>query len=325
MSSERILVTGGCGFIGTNLVIELLQKGFSDVTILDRAPRRPDSTDLNGRVELVEMDLNSPRLSQFVAQRKFTTVIHLAAIHYIPYCNSHAGETWEVNVKGTQALLQACVSHGVECLFLASSAAVYKPAPGAHTETDRLGPTDIYGLAKLTNERQVQNFASRSNSRFVIGRIFNAVGRYETNPHLVPEVIKRLRVSSRIEIGNTASKRDYIHVRDICRAIVTMTFRREPGVHVVNIGTGNAYDALEVIQLLAKIMDKLITLQPSQKHMRPVDRPMLKADRAKLKLEYGWEPVYTLEEALRDALEDNPSLPRERTEFRSVPEDRGAG
>lgn len=300
----RIVITGGCGFIGTNLVGLLIEKGFSCLTIVDRVLRwRFNGHRVPPRgIEFLELDIRSPEFARELTRIRPAVVVHLAGIHYIPYCNEHPSEAWSVNVKGTQAVLDAALASGVERFFLASTAAVYERSSNPHAETDRLGPEDIYGLCKLTNERQVRAAAVGSRCEFAIGRIFNAVGAYETNPHLIPEILVRLKSRRRIEIGNAESKRDYVHVKDVSTAIFKMVSQTHSQVDVCNIGTGKSWSAVEVLGTLSTILEERIECVSSEKHQRRVDRPILVADNSKIRHEYGWEPQQTFEQALRDAL-----------------------
>src|SRR5262249_45889154 len=143
----------------------------------------------------------------------------------------------------------------------------------------------------------------QSHCRFAIGRIFNVVGPYETNPHLIPEILKRLKTSRRIEIGNVESERDYVHVEDVSRAIVRMIQGIDSSLDICNIGTGQSWNALQVLQVLSTILGENIECAPSARYKRRVDRPMLAADIRKIKRDYGWEPEHSFERALRDALQ----------------------
>ena len=305
MKDGRILITGGCGFVGTNLVALLIEKGLSHLTIVvDRVLRWRLSGHLTTPkgIEFLELDIRSSGFAKALAKIKPATVVHLAGIHYIPYCNEHSSEAWSVNVKGTQSVLDAAVACGVERFFLASTAAVYQSSSKPHAEADKLGPMDLYGLCKLTNEPQVSGAAARSRCEFAIGRIFNAVGAYETNPHLIPDILERLKSGRRIEVGNAESKRDYVHVKDVSSAILRMVFNLHSQIDVCNIGTGTSWSALEVVQVLSSLLGDKVECVPSERHRRRIDRPVLTADIRKIKRDYGWAPEYTFEQALRDAL-----------------------
>lgn len=301
---ERILITGGCGFIGTNLTLELIDSGYSNITIVDVSPRvRWDPKAWSNRsIDLVQMDIRSKELVALLRRRGVTTVIHLAAIHYIPYCDQNPSEAWSVNVDGTQAVLDASLDAGVRRFFMASTAAVYKSSLEAHTEDSALEAMDIYGKTKLKNEEQVRIAANKDGLCASIGRIFNVAGAYETNPHLIPAIIERAKTSRRVKIGNSESKRDYIHARDVSRAVISITFGAEQPLEICNIGTGKAYSAPQIIGLLSGVLGEKIDFLSAPKLQRVVDRPMLRADITRIVSRFGWQPVYSLQQALADAI-----------------------
>jgi UDP-glucose 4-epimerase len=303
MNAQRILITGGCGFVGSNLVRRLIAEDRYVITVVDNLSRGKHSNlgELARRVEMLELDINSPDLDGIFQSRNFAVVVHLSAIHYIPYCESHPTETCRTNIEGTQAVLDLSIKYGVKRFFLASSGAVYASAEKPHKETDDLSPLDIYGLTKITNESQVKLAARKGDCSFIIGRIFNVIGPGETNPHLVPELIERAKQSKCIEVGNVQSKRDYIHVADVCEAIRTLTLSARSQVATFNIGTGKPYDVVEVIECLSHVMGTKLEYKSTVRFSRKVDRPLLEADISRIQAEYGWRPRFTLEDGIRDA------------------------
>jgi UDP-glucose 4-epimerase len=304
LKQENILITGGCGFVGLHVIDELIAKGYKRISVLDNFFRAAKSFIKSKPVEVIECDIRSKGvLKTIFTGKKFSTVIHLAAIHYIPYCNQNPEETIAVNVNGTQNVLDAAAETGVKRFFLASSAAVYANLDRAFREEDPAEPLDIYGLTKLTNEYQARVASIDSSCLFAIGRLFNAVGAYETNPHLVPELVKRVKESSLIEIGNADPKRDYVHVKDIASGIVALTFQNSSRFDVLNIGSGKCYSVLDVVDGLSKLMNKKLEAVPNPKYMRKVDRALLLADISKMKIKFHWTPKYSLLDALGDALE----------------------
>src|SRR5262249_50082592 len=144
-------------------------------------------------VTLCETDLRDGRMVEKVVQDTHPDfVIHLAALHFIPYCNAHPLETLQVNVVGTQNLLEALRPCPPASLVIASSAAVYPIRDHANTEESQIGPTDIYGLTKWTNEQQLQLFARQVTTRCAAARLFNVFGPHETNPHVIPEIVDQM-------------------------------------------------------------------------------------------------------------------------------------
>jgi len=317
MSNSRILVTGGCGFIGTHVVKALLSQGYRDITVIDNL--------LNGKrefldwigassVNLLPLDITDPRTFEVVTEGSFEACIHLAALHYIPYCDAHPMQTCRVNVEGTQNILSACVAGGIGRFFHASTAAVYRPSDTPHHETDALQPVDIYGISKLSNEEQVRLAARTSDCLFAVGRLFNAVGAYETNPHLIPQILRRLRSSSEIEIGNLTPRRDYIHVADVADAILAMIFGTTKSFDIRNIGSGRSYSVSEVVDCIGETKRTEIRLIPSSKYIRAVDRPVLQSNNQGMLIDYGWRPKRSLRDAIAEAIDfDRTIAPFELT------------
>ena len=162
--SETVLVTGGAGFIGVPTVSRLLEQGHQVVVVDNYAVGSRDRLDhlVNdpanaGRLDIVELDLrDAVATAKAVADIAPNKVIHLAAHHFIPFCKAHPAETINVNVSGTQNLLDALLPVQPERLLFASTADVYTPAPVPHIEHDTTEPDNIYGMSKLMGEKLME-------------------------------------------------------------------------------------------------------------------------------------------------------------------------
>ena len=109
-------------------------------------------------------------------------VVHLAAIHFVPYCNENPSKTLKVNVVGTQNVLNCCLKTGVQGILFTSSAAVYPMVDRALSEDEPPGPKDIYGLSKLLGEMLLINFCSLHRMQCAITRLFNVYGPRDEFP-----------------------------------------------------------------------------------------------------------------------------------------------
>jgi UDP-glucose 4-epimerase len=185
----RILLTGGAGFIGSAVIREL-QAHMHEIYVVDNLSfgnrafiSVPDHC-------FFKEDIRSrERLAGIFREVQPDWVIHLAAIHFIPYCNENPFESSNINVQGTMNVLDAVEgTSSVKKVFFASTAAVYPAFDSATREDHRLDPLDIYGLSKLVGERLVNEFYLKTGITAVICRFFNAFGPNETNPHLIPEI-----------------------------------------------------------------------------------------------------------------------------------------
>jgi len=220
---NRSLVTGGAGFIGSELVRQLLQEG-EEVVVVDNFTfgRRSNLAESAG-LKVVEADLRKPQQLQKVFDRYTPQkVYHMAALHFIPYCLSHPQETLRVNVEGTLNVLEQCKEHQVQVVVFASTAAIYGIGDQPHSEEEPTEPIEIYGLSKSFGEELLRNFHRDTDIPCAVARLFNGYGLRETNPHVIPDILKQLPQSNQVRLGNTGPKRDFVHTADISRALRRM-------------------------------------------------------------------------------------------------------
>src|SRR3990172_11074954 len=165
-------------------------------------------------------------------------VIHLAAMHFIPDCNSDPAACLQINVIGTENVLAACRVGRVRRVLVTSSVAVYPISDEANREIDPADPYDVYGESKLVNELQARRFCLETGIDTVAVRLSNVYGPRETNPHVVPEIMSQLRAgASAVRLGNIDPMRDFIYTRDAAEGFAALTFNPLPaGFHIVNLG-----------------------------------------------------------------------------------------
>jgi UDP-glucose 4-epimerase len=242
-------------------------------------------------------------------------VFHLAALHFIPHCNANPAQTLQVNVVGTQNLLEACRRHQPEKVIIASTAAVYSIRDRANGEEDEACPIDIYGLSKWMNEKQLELYATHTNTRCCAARLFNIFGPGETNAHVVPELMDQVAAGEgEIAVGNIKPKRDYVYVTDAARALLIMAEKCAHAFRVYNVGTGKEHSVEEIIEELSRISGRTLKLSVDAERVRSSDRLHLLCDLARTSGELGWLPQFTLESGLRalwqhrTALQEKPHV-----------------
>jgi UDP-glucose 4-epimerase len=286
------------------LVRDLLADG-DDVLVFDNftTGRRALLPQTTTGLQIVEGDITSGNvLVRTLLDWQPDVVFHLAAIHFIPYCNTHPMETLRVNTEGTQAVLCACRRARAKRIILASSAAVYPIATSPQAETDPTGPCDFYGLSKRFAEDLVIRFHRDTGIPCGIARLFNIFGPRETNPHVIPHILEQVAVSDEIELGNVNTKRDFVHVADVSAALRAMANWEGLGETIFNVGTGNAYSIREVVETCARIVGRSLHIDVQDHLLRKTDRPNLTGDITSISRDLGWRPNYDLEAGLRALL-----------------------
>ena len=294
----KTLVTGGAGFIGC-AVIDKLQREGDEIFVIDNLSfgkrafiQIPDS-------HFFEADiLDEHKIDSIFHAIRPDRVIHLAAVHFIPYCNQHPYESSNINIRGTIHVLNACQKYNVKKVFFASTAAVYPIYNVAVSETNPTGPMDIYGLSKLTGEHLCNEFHLQTEIPVVICRFFNAFGPNETNPHLIPEIQNQVNAGLRkIKLGNLTPKRDFIHTSDMANAVHSLMSYNNPGIDIYNLGRGIEYSVTEIVDAFSRQLGEQIEIEVDEARVRKVERMHLLADVSKLK-STGWQPLIGIDEGI---------------------------
>ena len=200
-------------------------------------------------------------------------------------------------------MLDSCHQSSVPHFVFASSGAVYVSTDELCTEESTcLQPLEVYGESKLSGEQMVRAFHESTGISTTILRLFNAIGRNETNPHVVPHIFESLQRADVISLGNMAPRRDYIDTRDVADAIVAVAESPRRS-RVYNVGTGVAVSVEDLLVMLRRILGRPIEVVQEPSRLRPSERMVLAADIRKIHRETGWTPRLSLDDTLRDLVE----------------------
>lgn len=301
-----ILVTGGAGYIGSHVALELLSKN-EEIVIIDNMQKGHKSAILGGK--FYKGDIRDREFMDEVFSRNdISAVIHFAA-------NSLVGESvtvplkyYDNNVYGTQCLLEKMVEYGVKHIVFSSTAATYgEPERIPIQETDRTLPTNPYGDTKLAIERMLRWCNEAYGIKSVCLRYFNAAGAHKSGmigedhrpeTHLVPIVMeaalgKREYVQifgDDYDTPDGTCIRDYIHVSDLAKAhiLALESLRAGNGSKVYNLGNGEGFSVKEVIECARKVTGREIKSVISPR--RAGDPAVLVASSDRIRKELGWSP-----------------------------------
>lgn len=263
----KILVTGGGGFVATNLLRELSSKGFSKSQILavDRAfPFRSDSQKYS---RVIEGDLSSKLfIADLLAEHEFTHVFHLAANSDIRASSSNPSLEVRDTFSTTANLAASLVANKrrLECLMFASSSAVFGNADAPISDSTPKSPVSAYGWMKLASEALLSSFSEQIANRVVIYRFPNVVGRFSTHGvihDLCKQAIAEPPYLSVLGDGNQS--KPYVLADELVRAIVTLEFGESGsrGLHKKNLGPSDTATVRFIAEAVLEALDLKIPMR----------------------------------------------------------------
>jgi nucleoside-diphosphate-sugar epimerase len=303
----RVLVTGGAGFIGSNLVDELLQRGH-DVVVLDNfsTGRRQNLASWNGDVELIEGELRSyERVSNAV--RGCELVFHQGALPSVPRSVQDPITSNEVNINGTLNVLLASRDAGVRRVVFASSSSIYGDLPGLpRVESMPVGPAAPYAVSKLAAEQYCAVANKVYGLETVALRYFNVFGRrQDPNSHysaVIPKFITAMLDGRQPTIfGDGEQLRDFTHISNVVNANMLAAEVPAAAGHVFNIGNGKPRSLNELVAALNQVLGT--DIEPNYAERRPGDVRQSWADVSLARAVMGYETAVGFEEGLAITVE----------------------
>ncbi len=309
-TNQKMLVLGGAGYIGSHLCKLLAKSGFN-VVVFDNL-----STGHAPAVQwgpLVEGDiLNTADLAKVFAEHgPFDGVFHFCAKSVVADSSRQPDEYYRNNLTGTLNVLDQMVLTGHQRLVFSSSAAVYGTGAGTPIkESQPQQPINPYGQSKKMVEQILQDYQQAFGLNSVSLRYFNACGadddadigeRHVCETHLIPNILKSLLTDSPLKLqvfGNTyptpdgTCVRDYVHVTDLVAAhlLAFEYLSQQQGAFAFNLGYGEGFSVLQVIDAVEQVTDKQVTYQ--MVGPRAGDPPMLVANAESAKSVLNWQPEF---------------------------------
>ncbi len=306
------LVTGGAGFIGSNLVAELLRRNWRVRVLENFSTGKRSHLDRvlaaaqANTFELVEGDIRN-RDDCLNACREVEYVFHQAALRSVPRSVDDPSATNEVNVLGTLNVLQAAVKAGVRRFVYASSSSAYGDTSVSPQQEDhRPGPISPYAVSKLAGEHYCVSFYQVYGLETVSLRYFNVFGPHQDPESkysaLIPAFIQQVSRGEPLEVhGDGLQSRDFTYVGDVVQANLLAAQAANVAGQVFNIACGRSHTVLDVGETIVRIMGR----DPGRRHTEPRqgDVRHTRADISRAQRSLGFEPRTDLEEGLRRAVE----------------------
>jgi len=298
---ERVLITGGAGFIGGHLAHALVDEEF-EVTCLDNLSMGKRENVPVG-AQFVEGDVRDRSLTERLAAEA-DVVFHLAAVVAVRASVDRFYEDAENNIMGTLSMLDACKGSPVRKFLFASSMAVYGESTGLMAEDYPVHPISPYGIAKLAGEEYVRNICQTLGIDSVLLRYFNAYGTKQTfTPYVgvITIFIKRLLAGKPITIFGTGEQiRDYVSVKDLVQASVLAVTKNTAG-ETINVASGVVRTVNEIAQML---IDELAPgTAPRYGAPQPGEIFRSEPDITKARFLLGYQPEGDLGQELRGIID----------------------
>ena len=305
---ETYLVTGGAGFIGSNIVEELVKKGNCKVKVIDNfiTGKRENIIPFLSNIELIEEDIRDIEAVK-KAMKGVDYVLHQAALRSVPKSVDNPVLTNNINVNGTLNVLLAAKEAGVKRVVYASSSSVYGDCETFPEKEDFVPrPISPYAVSKLTGEYYGYTFSKTYALEVVSLRYFNVFGPRQ-NPEskysaVIPAFISRM-IDGKPPIieGDGEQSRDFTYVDNVVAANLSAAKAQDVSGQVFNIACNTSYSVLDIVRHLNKFLGK--DFKPEFAPLRKGDARKTMADISKMKKLLNLEPKVNFESGLKKTLE----------------------
>ncbi len=306
----NVLVTGGCGFIGSNLVKHLRRARpdwkLVNLDKLTYAGNLETLADLEADKQhvFVRGDVGNRELVELIMrEHRIDAVMHLAAESHVDRSILGPEVFVQTNVHGTQVLLEASRQAGVKRFLMVSTDEVYGSLgpEGAFTEASPLQPSSVYSASKASADLIALSYGHTFGLDVVVTRCSNNYGRYQFPEKLIPlMVVNALHDRPLPVYGDGANVRDWLHVEDHCSALLLALENGRAG-HVYNIGGGAERKNIEIVQGILSMLGKPDSLIKYVKD-RPGHDRRYAIDPTKMRTELGWKAAHSFEAGLSDTV-----------------------
>ena len=312
MRNERILITGGSGFIGSHIVRRLIAEGHMPHVIARSRKSLWRLKDRKGKYQVHSGDLAKPnQIDAIIAKVEPTVVYHLASYGVIQ------GQTdptilQQINVDATIQLLESCLRlKQVPHVIHTGSCFEYGSQTKRITERSLVKPETAYAASKAASTAYAQYYALSKQLPVTILRPFTAYGPFEDRNRLLPTLLLAAFYNTRPEISNPKPVRNFIYVEDVARAYLAVTGQSTTYGEIYNVCTQQQYSIGEMVEKVANITGQSLQPRYNKALMRAYEPTNWLASYAKLHAATGWKPNYSITRGIRSAyawLQDHADL-----------------
>lgn len=287
---KEILVTGSSGFIGNYLVPQLLHQNYKVFGISKRKQKSFKN--------FISSSMDISNITNSKLQNNFSKIIHMAALSDVDYCNLNPSKCYEINVNGTQKILEIARKKDAEFIFLSSSHVYGNSKKIPLSETESSLPLSHYASSKKMGEILCETYSLTYGLNIRIARIFSVYGPNSSKSNLVFNIINQVIHNSQITLGNITPKRDFIFIDDVITGLLDIVNSKKKGYNVYNLGTGKSTSIVDLINLVLNFSNKKMRVISKKDKIRKNDVLDVCANISKMNSHFNWKPQVSLKKGL---------------------------
>lgn len=299
---RKYLVTGGSGFIGSNLVKRLVDDGKKVYLVLEANADLWRLKDIIDKVKIYYISLiEFDKITSLVKSIKPDVIFHLAAYGGLPYQKTPK-KIFDVNFYGTVNLLNSCKQVGFDCFINTGSSSEYGMKDCAMSEDDVLEPVSDYGVSKAAATQFCLKEALFNKLPVYTVRPFSVYGDFEMSGRLIPSICINVLQNKPVNLSSPGFVRDFIYVEGVVDFYMLLHEKRPQDFFIFNVGTGVQATIADVMNIITALRPEKITVNWGTNIARPWEPEVWKADISRAKNILGWSPKYSLSEGLEKSL-----------------------
>ena len=300
---EKILITGGTGFLGANLIHRLLKSKNEIITIIKPNSNEWRISEVKNKIKVYHIDiLNEKKISNTIKEIKPSLIFHCATYGVNP-SQDNFGKIFQTNVFGTNNIFSTIQKiNCVKKIINFGSSFEYAAQKLPVKETDIISPTTVYGISKATQTNLAQYYAENLGLPIVTARIFTPYGKYDSNGRLFSDLMISAIKGRQIKLGFQDSFRDFIHIDDAVDILLLIVKDMKNKTGIFNIGTGKKSSVKQIMRLCEKKMKiKYHVSWGNETNIRKIDRfsEVVIADMQKTQHVFHWKPKITIDEGIK--------------------------
>ena len=285
---KKILITGATGFIGNYLIPELTKD--HKITGISKNKRKSLKN-----FTTINLDITKSNLKM---KNKFTDIIHMAAYSDVAFCNQNPTKCYELNAESTQKMLEVARKNDSKMVLVSSSHVYGNPRKKSILENSSCNPLTHYASSKRISEILCETYSKTYGLDIQVARIFSVYGPKSPKSNLIFNIINQMINNSKVVLGNTSPKRDFIFISDVISGLLEIINSRKKGFEIYNIGSGNSVSIKNLVDNCFKLSTKKLKSITSKEKTRKNEIMHIQANISKMKKDFNWETEISLKKGL---------------------------